>query len=346
MQRTFLSASLLVLSCGTAFGQASLSFEVASVKPAEPPSNPGMIRVGMRGGPGTPDPGQITYTNVSFKNLLMNAYNVKGYQLTGPKWLDNERFDIVAKVPKGATKEEARVMLQNLLAERFKLSLHRETKELPIYALVVGKNGSKLKESADQGPDPASAAATPAPGGSSGGSGPSAFAPPVPAPQPASGATSFGVGGGAGGAAPPRISVGADGQIKLPPGMGKGGMMMMIMNGRMKMVGNGQPVGALVEAIANQMGRPVVDETGLKAKYDFDLDFAPEGTMGGPMGMMPPAPSHDGGGGGGPIAGSPDGAGPSFTTALKEQLGLQLESKKGPVEMLIIDRLEKTPIEN
>jgi uncharacterized protein (TIGR03435 family) len=270
----------------------------------------------------------------------MNAYNVKGYQITGPKWLDSERFDIVAKVPKGATKEEARVMLQNLLAERFKLSLHRETKELPVYGLVVGKNGSKLKESADQGPDPAAAAA-PAPGAPSGNSGPSAFAPPPP-PPPANGpGTSFGAGGGA----PPRISVGADGQIKLPPGMGKGGMMMMMSAGRMHMVGNGQPVSALVEAIANQMGRPVVDETGLKAKYDFDLDFAPEGMMG-PMGMMPPPPSHDGGGGGGPIAGSPDGAGPSLTTALKEQLGLQLESKKGQVDMLIIDRLEKTPIEN
>lgn len=342
MQRTILSASLLVLSCGAAFGQASPSFEVASVKPAEAPSTPGMLRVGMRGGPGTPDPGQITYSNVTLKNLIMNAYNVKGYQITGPKFLDGDRFDIVAKVPKGATKEEFRLMLQNLLAERFKLSLHRETKELPIYGLVVGKNGHKLKESADQGTDPATAAA-PAPGGPSGNSGPSAFAPPPPPPPPANGPnTSFGAGGGA----PPRISVGADGQIKLPPGMGKGGLMMMMSAGRMHLVGNGQPINALVEAISNQMGRPVVDETGLKARYDFDLDFSPEGMMG-PMGMMPPPPAHDGGGGGGgPIAGSPDGAGPSLTTALKEQLGLQLESKKGPVDMLIIDRLEKTPIEN
>src|SRR5947207_312669 len=140
MYRTILSASLAVLSCGAAFGQASPSFEVASVKPAEAPSTPGMLRVGMRGGPGTPDPGQITYSNVSLKNVIMNAYNVKGYQITGPKWLDSERFDIVAKVPKGATKEEFRLMLQNLLAERFKLSLHHESKELPIYGLVVGKN--------------------------------------------------------------------------------------------------------------------------------------------------------------------------------------------------------------
>jgi len=207
---------------------------------------------------------------------------------------------------------------------------------------VAAKGGAKLKESADQGPDPAAAAAAAgAPGGPSGGSGPSAFAPPPP-PPPSGNGLNAGF-GPPGGGAPPRISVGADGQIKLPPGMGKGGLMMMMSAGRMHLVGNGQPVSALVEAISNQMGRPVVDETGLKAKYDFDLDFAPEGMMGPMGGMAPPPPSHDGGG---PIAGSPDGAGPSLTTALKEQLGLQLESKKGPVDMLMIDKLEKAPIEN
>ncbi|MEO8372961.1 MAG: TIGR03435 family protein, partial [Candidatus Solibacter sp.] len=194
--------------------------------------------------------------------------------------------------------------------------------------------------SADQGPDPAAAGAA-APGGPSGGSGPAAFAPPPPPPPSANGPTT-GFGPPGVGGAPVRLSVGADGQIKLPPGMGKGGMMMMMSAGRMHMVGNGQPVSALTEAISNQMGRPVMDETGLKAKYDFDLDFAPEGMMG-PMGGMAPPPSQDGGGA---IAGSPDGAGPSLTTALKEQLGLQLESKKGPVDMLIIDKVEKAPIEN
>src|ERR1039457_5492305 len=131
----------------------------------------GMMRVRMSGGPGTPDPGQLTYTNVSLKNILTNAYNVKGYQLSGPKWLDSERFDITAKIPMGATKEQFQLMLQNLLAERFKLTLHHETKELPMYALVVGKGGSKLKESVED--DAAAGAAAPQ-GGAAGVGGASA----------------------------------------------------------------------------------------------------------------------------------------------------------------------------
>src|ERR1017187_586637 len=143
----------LLLVIGVGLGQTQ--FDVASVKPAAPIAG-NTIRVMMRGGPGSSDPGQITYTNVSLKNVLMNAYGVKDFQISGPGWLDSERYDIVAKVPRGATKEQSKVMMQNLLAERFKLALHREKKDLPMYALVVGKNGPKLTESVE---DPAVAAA-------------------------------------------------------------------------------------------------------------------------------------------------------------------------------------------
>ena len=81
---------------------------------------------GSRGGPGTPDPGRYTTSNMTLKGLLVSAYDVKAYQITGPAWIETERYDIVAKVPAGATKEQFRVMLQNLLAERFKIELHRE----------------------------------------------------------------------------------------------------------------------------------------------------------------------------------------------------------------------------
>jgi uncharacterized protein (TIGR03435 family) len=270
------------------------------------------------------------------KSLLTTAYGVKGYQISGPSWLDSERFDIVAKIAKGATKEQFQLMFQNLLAERFKLTLHRDTKELPMYALVVGKGGPKLKvsEEAATAPD-----ATPQ-GGAAGPGGPSAFAPPTPPPPPP----------GSDGAGPMmnRIKVGADGMPQLPPGMGKNGLMMMMMNGRFRMVGNAQPISALIDMLGNQVGRPVVDATELKAKYDFNLDFSPDGLNGpmGPMGMMPP-PQHDGGPGpGGPVAGGPDNAGPSIFTALQEQLGLKLEQRKGPMELLVIDRLEKVPTEN
>ncbi len=108
-----------------------------------------MIRMG--GGPGTPDPGRITYTGVPLMLILTKAYDVQNFQINGPSWLDSERFDITAKVPTGATKEQVRVMMQNLLAERFHLTLHRDKKEMQGYELTVAKGGSKLKESA---PDP------------------------------------------------------------------------------------------------------------------------------------------------------------------------------------------------
>src|SRR6185312_4345924 len=128
----------------------SLTFEVASVKPAAPPSANGRGMIMFRapsGGPGTKDPGRINYPFISLKNLLMNAYDVKNYQITGPGWLDTERFDINATMPPETTKEQFRVMLQNLLAERFKVAIHRESKELPAYVLTVGKGGPKMKES-------------------------------------------------------------------------------------------------------------------------------------------------------------------------------------------------------
>ena len=324
MRQAILSAGLIIFT-SWAFGQAtgeSPTFEAASIKPAAPQTGPGM-RVMMRGGPGSPDPGQITYSNVSLKQVLTNAYGIKSYQINGPKWLDSERFDIVAKIAMGSTKEQFQMMLQNLLAERFKLAVHHETKELPIYALVVGKGGPKLKETVDD------SAATQ--GGAAGPGGPSGSAPPPPP--------------GSDGAGPVRMKMGADGMPQLPPGMGKNGLMMMMMNGRLRLVGNGQPVSALTEMLGNQLGRPVVDATELKAKYDFTLDFTPE-NMSGPMGMMPPPRPHDGGpGGGAPMASAPE-AGPSIFTALQEQMGLKLEQRKGPIDLLVIDRMEKVPTEN
>jgi uncharacterized protein (TIGR03435 family) len=138
----------------------TLSFEVASVKPTAP-SPDGRVRIMMRGGPGTSDPGQVTYQGRSLKDLISSAYRVKSFQVSGPGWLDTERFDIVAKVPEGTTKEQFSVMLQNLLVERFKLAVHRETKDFPLYELTIAKGGPKLKPSTE---DPSAAAGPPPPG--------------------------------------------------------------------------------------------------------------------------------------------------------------------------------------
>ncbi len=146
--KTYMKIAAFFIAAGLAFAQTSakLEFEVASVKPAPPPGD-GRILVGGRGGPGSQDPSQMTFNNATVKMLLINAYNVKSYQVTGPSWIDTERYNIIAKVPEGTSKADGQVMLQNLLAERFKIVLHRETKELPLYELNVAKGGSKLKVS-------------------------------------------------------------------------------------------------------------------------------------------------------------------------------------------------------
>jgi uncharacterized protein (TIGR03435 family) len=148
MRKALSSFGSVSLVCAAVFGQAAktLTFEVASVKPAAPPAADGRMIFGSRGGPGTPDPGQITLTNGTLKNLLMAAYDLKPYQIKGPGWLDTERYDIIAKVAEGATKEQVAVMWQHLLKERFGMVVHHESKEFQVEELQVAKGGSKLKE--------------------------------------------------------------------------------------------------------------------------------------------------------------------------------------------------------
>jgi uncharacterized protein (TIGR03435 family) len=140
MKLSILCASLL--SCCAGFGQSptqKLAFEVASIKPA-PPSPMNQLRVGMGA-----DAGMLRYSNVSLKDCIRVAYRVKDFQVQGPDWLGNTRFDIVAKLPDGSSEDQIPEMLQTLLADRFKLVVHRDSKEHAIYALVAGKGGPKLK---------------------------------------------------------------------------------------------------------------------------------------------------------------------------------------------------------
>jgi uncharacterized protein (TIGR03435 family) len=146
-----LATLMLALAPGLAYGQAAdhtLSFDVASVKPAAA----GAIGAGMRGGPGSADPGRAIFTNVALRALIANAYNLPDDQISAPDWLSSARYDVEAKVPGGATKEQFNTMLQNLLSERFKLEFHRQKKDFTVYELVVAKGGSKLKESNGDAP--------------------------------------------------------------------------------------------------------------------------------------------------------------------------------------------------
>ena len=337
----------LALSAAPVFAQnvdPSLSFEVATVKAATAPTpfdGKRMIRFGAQGGPGTSDPGQITYSFLSLKLLLTMAFGVRSYQIQGPAWLDSERFDIVAKVPRGATKDDVKVMLQNLLKERFQLAVHREKKEMSVYSLVVAKNGPKMNESDDQSdPDVAPPAAAD-------GSGAAAVPPPAPSD-------------------PSKLKMGKDGMPEFPAGARRPGIMMMAMMSptgmRMKLNAMRQTMAQLADSLSNQVDRPVVDMTGLTQRYDFTLDFAPDqGAMMAkmPAGMMPPPPGGAGAPGGaigGPVGGPggdpvphaslPETDAASLFAAIQAQLGLKLETRKAPADLVVIDHMEKTPSEN
>src|SRR5580692_12659193 len=152
MRHTFGKLTIcLALTATAAFAQRRPSFEVATIKPAQP-MDPAKIVATMQSGGRLAmgariDALRAEYLNVDLKTLLTYAYAVKPYQIAGPDWMSTPRFDVVALMPEGSTKEDAPKMLQSLLEERFKLTIHRAKAEHSVLALVVGKDGPKLKAS-------------------------------------------------------------------------------------------------------------------------------------------------------------------------------------------------------
>ena len=140
-------ASLLLLSAVAVFAQ-KLSFDVASIKPA-PPINPqnvlagGKLHVGMQ-----VDASRVDIGYMSLADLIPMAFKLKGYQLQGPDWMNQQRFDILATLPDGAKPDQVPQMMQTLLAERFGLKFHMDSKDQNVYALVVNKGGVKMQEAA------------------------------------------------------------------------------------------------------------------------------------------------------------------------------------------------------
>jgi uncharacterized protein (TIGR03435 family) len=114
------------------------AFEVASVKRMPTPTGGYHSSTKL-------DPGRLTCTNITLRQLIVNAFAVKDYQVFGPDWMNSEVYDISATLPAGATGDQVFPMMQTLLAERFGMAFHREVRELPVYALVLAKGGSKLK---------------------------------------------------------------------------------------------------------------------------------------------------------------------------------------------------------
>ena len=210
------------------------SFEVASVKPVNPPAGSHVVSLIV-------NHGRLIIEAAELRQIVGLAYAVQRVRvLGGPAWADSDQFDIAAKAENpDATRDEIRSMLQALLAERFHLVVHRETKEIPSYSLVIAKSGSKLKA-----------------------------------------------------AAPDR----------------QGGFANTIgLNGERKTAVEASPLRLLVNMLANTLGSPVVDKTGLDGLYDYTFEW-------------------------------PDASSSLFASV--EQLGLKLEGKKEPVEVLVMDRAE------
>ena len=257
---------------------APAAFEVASVKANRSGDSNGL----MRQGPG----GRVDATNMPLRPMITLAYGIAGYQLVGgPGWIDDARYDIVAKledggtgatpfVPGATTTNPTQRALQKLLEDRFELKAHRETREMDIYALVMAKPGGAPGPNLKPSTQDCAAAADAAKRGV------------VPSPGPN---------------APVCGIQGQPGRLRF----------------------GGLPASAFPQALSGRAGRMVVDRTGLTGSWEFELTYAP-----------------DTGGAGNPDQPIDPNA-PSFFTAVQEQLGLKLESAKGPVEVLVIDSIER-----
>jgi uncharacterized protein (TIGR03435 family) len=230
-----------------------VAFEAVSIKPS-PVSDEGR-EPGMR----KENFGGIDYKYMAVSSLIQKAYGIKDYQLILRRGYRQREWHIVARSPANSRVEDVPLMLRSLLAERFHLAFHRETKEMPVYELVVAKGGSRLKEV-----DP--------PGGGLGGT---------------------------------RTAEG-----------------MVRWNGK-------TPLATLVRALTSELRMPVIDKTGIQGIFDLDFEYAPPATGN---------PSN-----GAPTASLP---GPTISDAMEKALGLKLQARKDPVQILVVDRLEETPTAN
>lgn len=276
---------VFLIVCGSAIGQTNIrpEFEVATIKPAAPDAR-GMF---FRRAPG----GRIDLNNMPLKEMITIAWQIQPFQVSGgPPWLDSARFDVSAKPENNSKQSDILLMIQALLEDRFQLKIHRETKELSTYVLVMAKKDGKLGPRLTQSKE---GSCTP-------------FDPSKPLTPPEPG--------------------------KLPT-PGCGGMRM----GPSSLTASSTPIERLIPTLSRLLGRTVVDKTGLTGNFDINLEWAPDDSQA--LQLPPDAPKPP------PSDGAAGATGPSIFTALQEQLGLKLESQKGPVEIFVIDHAEK-PSEN
>ena len=288
MQNMRANAALFLFALA-AYGQTATppAFEVASVKPA--PLDPAKLIAGQQKIGATIDAARVELRSLTLADLIRTAYRLKSYQVSGPEWLNSERFDVIAKLPEGVLRAQIPEMLQTLLIERFKLATHRTTKDLPAFTLVLGKAGPKLKESIVE------------------------IRVDTQATRADTGLSARGV----------VTNSSPDGTVTQTTG--PDGMRLQMQH---------MTMGVLVGHLSRLKDRPVTDLTGLTARYDFVLELSRqelvEAARASGQAMPPADPPTDG---------------KSLENSL-ELLGLKLEARKLPVELLVIDRMEKTPTEN
>jgi len=242
---------VLLLAAGSICAQSSdprPAYEAASVKL----NNSGSTSTSSNG-----SKGQIVFTNSPLHRLVERAYDVKPYQVIGPEWMDNIRFDISAKYPPDTKPADRATMLRTLLEDRFKLAAHRETREMAGYVLVVAKGGCKLKPVE--------------PGGSSTNT--------------------------------------------------NGGLITTLSAKKASME-------QLAAIVSRELGEVVIDRTGLDGVYDFELRWTKDDSKSATTDSGPSEPL------------------PTLPVALQDALGLRLQAQKVPVEVIVVDHLERMPIEN
>jgi uncharacterized protein (TIGR03435 family) len=304
---------------------AKLTFDVATIKPS-PPLDRAKLAADIQAGKMPRFGPRVTssradYIYMPLKDLVALAYNMRGYQVAGPDWMSSDRFDIEATMPEGASKDDAPAMLRALLEDRFKLSAHKETQEQKVLALLVAKNGLKLKPS-------------------------TAVAQPVDpdAPLKPNEMVMDGPDG------PVRITRKPDGTMIFD--LGKRGTVTQTIDAQNQalrldssMVTMAGFAETLSTILARMGGQQVVDLTGLTGNYEVavEISFADLMALARSQGDAPPPAPPSGSASAAPVASDPSGA--SLYQSIK-QLGLELEARKAPVARLIVDHVEKMPTEN
>jgi uncharacterized protein (TIGR03435 family) len=284
----------LVFTSAMVFGQPAeghKEFEVASVRPA-PINASGQEKVAL----GVHiDGSHLRIASFSLRDLIVRAYGVKAAQVTGPDWIPSERYDVNATLPAGSTGDDIPLMLQALLADRFKLKIHREKKEFPVYALILGKSPLKLTE------DPLD-----------------------PETADSKGAVNAAATGSAAG-----VSV----------NLGRGAYYTFADN---QFEAKKMSVNQLCLQLERYVDRPIINMTDLNGTYDVTFKLTPEDYQAMLIRVavnsgvvLPPQ-----------VLQYAEGNASSSLFDAIQQSGLKLDARKAPLDLIVVDRAQKTPTEN